>query len=67
MKLATFETGGPAQIGAVIGDRIAPLNAAAPGLPGDMIGLIAAWPKVEGEVRRLVGVAAGASRPNQGS
>ncbi|MGH6965310.1 MAG: fumarylacetoacetate hydrolase family protein [Phenylobacterium sp.] len=60
MKLATFEAGGAAQLGVVVGDRIVPLNAAAPGLPGDMIGLIAAWPQVEGEVQRLADAAAGA-------
>jgi ureidoglycolate lyase len=60
MKLATFEAGGTAQLGVVIGHRIAPLSAAAPGLPRDMIGLIAAWPEVGGEVRRLVDAAAGA-------
>jgi len=60
MKLATFEAGGAPQLGAVIGDRVAPLNATSPSLPGDMIGLIAAWPKVEAEVRRLAAAAAGA-------
>jgi 2-keto-4-pentenoate hydratase/2-oxohepta-3-ene-1,7-dioic acid hydratase in catechol pathway len=60
MKLATFEAGGPAQLGAVAGEIIVPLNAAAPGLPGDMTGLIAAWPEVGGEVRRRTEAAAGA-------
>ncbi|MBU1376205.1 MAG: fumarylacetoacetate hydrolase family protein [Alphaproteobacteria bacterium] len=60
MKLATFETGAAPQLGAVVGDRITPLSTAAPGLPGDMIGLIAAWPEVEGEVRRLAEAGAGA-------
>ena len=60
MKLATFEAGGAPQLGAVVADRIAPLNVAAPGLPADMIGLIAAWPQVEAEVRRLADAAAGA-------
>lgn len=60
MKLATFEAGGRPQLGCVIGDRIAPLNAGAPGLPGDMIGLIAAWPQVEAEVRRLAQAASDA-------
>jgi ureidoglycolate lyase len=53
MKLATFETGGQAQLGVVASDRVIPLNSAAPGLPTDMIGLIAAWPKVEAEVRAI--------------
>lgn len=53
MKLATFEAGAAPQLGAVAGDRIVPLNRAAPGLPADMIGLIGAWPRVEAEVRRI--------------
>lgn len=61
MKLATFDAGAAPQLGAVIGDRIVPLNAAAPGLPTDMIGLIAAWPQVEGEVRRIAGAGAGSA------
>lgn len=60
MKLATFEAGAAPQLGAVTGDHIVPLNAGAPGLPSDMIGLIAAWPQVEGEVRRLAEAGAGA-------
>lgn len=61
MKLATFDAGAAPQLGAVIGDRIVPLNAAAPGLPTDMIGLIAAWPQVKGEVRRIAGAGAGSA------
>jgi len=60
MKLATFEAGGPAQLGIVSGDYITPLNAAAPGLPSEMIGLIAAWPEAQGEVRRIAEAASGA-------
>lgn len=60
MKLATFEAGAAPQLGAVTGDRIVPLNAAAPGLPSDMISLIAAWPQAEGEVRRLAEAGVGA-------
>ncbi len=60
MKLATFEAGSAPQLGAVVGDAVVPLNATAPGLPGDMIGLIAAWTQIEGEVRRLADAAAGA-------
>jgi ureidoglycolate lyase len=60
MKLATFEAGGAPQLGAVVEERIVPLNAAAPGLPDDMIGLIAAWPEARAEVRRLADAAAGA-------
>ena len=53
MKLATFDSGAGPELGAVIADRIVPLNRAAPGLPSDMIGLIAAWPRIEGEVRAI--------------
>jgi ureidoglycolate lyase len=60
MKLATFEAGSAPQLGAVTGDRIVPLSQAAPGLPGDMIGLITAWPTIEAEVRRLAQAGAGA-------
>jgi ureidoglycolate lyase len=60
MKLATFEAGGAPQLGAVVEERIVPLNAAAPGLPADMIGLITAWPEAQAEVRRLADAAAGA-------
>jgi 2-keto-4-pentenoate hydratase/2-oxohepta-3-ene-1,7-dioic acid hydratase in catechol pathway len=60
MKLATFDAGAGPQLGAVTGDRIVPLRDAAPGLPGDMIGLISAWQAVEGEVRRLAEAGAGA-------
>jgi ureidoglycolate lyase len=60
MKLATFEAGGPSQLGAVIDHRIVPLNQAAPALPGDMIDLIAAWPKVEAQVRQIAAAGADA-------
>jgi ureidoglycolate lyase len=60
VKLGTFDAGAGPQLGAITGERIVPLNAASPGLPGDMIGLIGAWAAVEGEVRRLAEVAAGA-------
>lgn len=60
MKLATFEAGAAPQLGAVTGDRIVPLNQTAPGLPADMIGLIAAWTSIEGEVRRIAEAGAGA-------
>ena len=53
MKLATFERGSAPQLGAVVDGAIVPLNAEAPGLPADMTGLIAAWPTVEAEVRRI--------------
>ena len=60
MKLATFETGGRPQLGVVTGDRIVPLNATAPGLPPDMIGLIGAWADVERDVRAIASAANGA-------
>ena len=60
MKLATYEAGGCAQLGVVIGDQIVPLNSAAPGLPSEMIGLIAAWPKLETTVRSIAEAGAGA-------
>jgi 2-keto-4-pentenoate hydratase/2-oxohepta-3-ene-1,7-dioic acid hydratase in catechol pathway len=60
MKLATFDAGAGAQLGVVAEGRVIPLNAAAPGLPVDMIGLIAAWPEVEAEVRRIAEAAEGA-------
>jgi len=60
MKLATFDAGAGAQLGAVTGDRIVPFHPAAPGLPGDMIGLISAWPAAEREVRRIAEAGAGA-------
>lgn len=60
MKLATFTAGGAPELGAVTGDRIVPLNRAAPGLPADMIGLIKAWPTIEAEVRRIADAGTGA-------
>ena len=60
MKLATFEAGAGPQLGAVTGDRIVPLHAAAPGLPAEMIGLISIWPAAEREVRRVADAGAGA-------
>src|ERR1700679_1221623 len=60
MKLATFDTGAGAQLGAVTGDRIVPLHGGAPGLPVDMIGLISAWPTAERDVRRVAEAGAGA-------
>lgn len=60
MKLATFDAGEGAQLGAVIGERIVPLRQSAPGLPADMIGLISAWKTAESEVRRIAAAGAGA-------
>lgn len=59
MKLATFTAGGAPELGAVVGDKIVPLNRAS-SLPGDMVGLIKAWSAVEGEVRRIANAGAGA-------
>ena len=60
MKLATFDAGGRSQLGAVSDGKIVPLNAAAPGLPEDMTGLIAAWPRIAPEVSRIAEAGAGA-------
>jgi 2-keto-4-pentenoate hydratase/2-oxohepta-3-ene-1,7-dioic acid hydratase in catechol pathway len=60
MKLATFAAGPAPQLGAVVGDRIVPLNTADPGLPADMIGLIASWPDVAADVRAIAAAGAGA-------
>jgi 2-keto-4-pentenoate hydratase/2-oxohepta-3-ene-1,7-dioic acid hydratase in catechol pathway len=60
MKLATFDAGAGAQLGAVAGDRIIPLNEAAPGLPADMLGLIAAWPSLRPEVEAIAKAGANA-------
>lgn len=53
MKLATFETGGAQRVAIVAGDGLIDLSQAAPGLPRDMIGLIAAWADLEPQVRGL--------------
>lgn len=53
MKLATFDTGGGARVAIVSGESLIDLSQAAPGLPRDMIGLIAAWPDAERTVRQL--------------
>lgn len=53
MKLVTFEQGGTVRAGLVSGEGVIDLAAAAPRLPRDMIGLIAAWPQAQSELRRL--------------
>lgn len=58
MKLATFDTGGAARVAIVSGESLIDLSQAAPGLPQDMIGLIAAWPAAERAVRQLESSAA---------
>ncbi|HEY1710157.1 MAG TPA: fumarylacetoacetate hydrolase family protein [Rhizomicrobium sp.] len=60
MKLATFTSGSAPQLGAVSGEKIVPLNQNAPGLPGDMTRLIAAWKTAEREVRRIADAGDGA-------
>lgn len=55
MKLATFEKSGSESIGIVTGDGVIDLSRAAPALPRDMISLIAAWPGVEKDLRRIAG------------
>jgi 2-keto-4-pentenoate hydratase/2-oxohepta-3-ene-1,7-dioic acid hydratase in catechol pathway len=57
MKLATFETNGREHIGVVVGDGLIDLSQAAPRLPQDLIGLIAAWGTAESEVRRIAATA----------
>lgn len=59
MKLATFDSGSGRRLGVVVDGQIAPLDAAAPGLPTEMTGLIEAWPQIEGEVRRIAEARAG--------
>ena len=53
MKLATFEIEGQERVGIVIRDAIVDLAQAAPHLPRDMIALITAWPRAQGELRSL--------------
>lgn len=60
MKLVTFESGAAPQLGAVTGARVVPLNQTAPDLPADMIGLIAAWKKIERDVRAIADAGQGA-------
>ncbi|MET0153935.1 MAG: fumarylacetoacetate hydrolase family protein [Candidatus Binatia bacterium] len=43
MKLATFSVAGDRLLGLVDGDRVTTLSGRIPGLPRDMIGLIASW------------------------
>jgi len=53
MKLATFQSNGGAELGLVADGHIVPLSRTAPRLAADMIDLIARWPALEREVRRL--------------
>ena len=58
MKLATFTTDSASELGAVVGQKIVPLNRILPQLPADMIGLIQSWPAVEAAVRAAADSAA---------
>jgi ureidoglycolate lyase len=60
MKLATFLYGAQPELGVVADGKITSLSRAAPTLATDMKDLIARWAEVEGEVRRIAGVAPGA-------
>ena len=53
MKLATFSAGGAPELGLVSDGRIVSLSRAAPSLAVDMTDLIARWPTLEAEVRRI--------------
>jgi ureidoglycolate lyase len=53
MKFATFEADGKERAGLVSGESLIDLSQAAPALPRDMVGLIAAWPRVESELRKI--------------
>lgn len=55
MKLATFTHEGATRIGAVLGDEIVDLAAAAPTLPRDMLGLLEAGPKALSAARAALG------------
>jgi 2-keto-4-pentenoate hydratase/2-oxohepta-3-ene-1,7-dioic acid hydratase in catechol pathway len=44
MRLVTFTAGGATRIGVVVGDEVVDLARAVPGLPGDMVALLAAGP-----------------------
>ena len=52
MKLATFESAGTTRFGVVVGDGIVDLTDVS--LASDMVSLIAAWPRVKGDVHKLV-------------
>jgi ureidoglycolate lyase len=55
MKLATMSVdGGPAEVGAVVGDKVVRIKPALPAHPTTMLELIAAWEKVQPDVRRVV-------------
>jgi 2-keto-4-pentenoate hydratase/2-oxohepta-3-ene-1,7-dioic acid hydratase in catechol pathway len=54
MKLSSFSAGQTPELGVVISpDQMLSLSRAAPSLATDMLDLIARWPQIQGEVRRL--------------
>jgi len=53
MKLTTFSVAGDRRLGLVDGDRVTTLSDRIPGLPKDMIGLIAAWDELSRKVGAL--------------
>ncbi len=53
MKLVTFERSGAEHIGIAKDDGIVDLAAANPSLPKDMIGLMAQWPHVADQLRKI--------------
>ncbi|HVU21754.1 MAG TPA: fumarylacetoacetate hydrolase family protein [Rhizomicrobium sp.] len=53
MKLATFEAEGRERVGIIRGDAVIDLSQAMPAIPRDMAALIAAWPRVERDLRAL--------------
>ncbi|HEX3918912.1 MAG TPA: fumarylacetoacetate hydrolase family protein [Caulobacteraceae bacterium] len=55
MKLVTFSTDVAPELGAVEGERVISLSRAAPQLAHDMTDLIARWPQVQAEARRIAG------------
>jgi 2-keto-4-pentenoate hydratase/2-oxohepta-3-ene-1,7-dioic acid hydratase in catechol pathway len=57
MKLVTFTTDTAPELGVVEGDGVISLSRAAPRLAHDMTDLIAHWPQVEAEARRIAAAA----------
>jgi 2-keto-4-pentenoate hydratase/2-oxohepta-3-ene-1,7-dioic acid hydratase in catechol pathway len=53
MKLATFSVAGDQRLGLVEGDRVTLLSERIPGLPKDMIGLIAAWSELSRKIEAI--------------
>ena len=54
MRLVTFEHGGSARTGALLGDRVLDLPAADPSVPADLVALLTAGPIALDRVRDLV-------------